>query len=500
MVVLRSELISLARQHLSLSEDCVKEVETFIPMVQVRLEANQGGLQSFLQVLQREQLKLRGTLQDITAVETRKTSTAEKYLDHGITAIRHQIFQWETLKRGQRFMAVSQTVQSLSREERKRIVRSSEVTPREKQALHQRLKSESKVDVDVLDWGMEWLCIRWVQQNRLARQMTDSGWCWGYTRGETVDEAEWKDTPLAKHVSKLVGATKLNRCEYRIPRIRLVLPNIDTTNEDILVFLDHIKELGPDITIETGDGPFLTAQPPPLMQALEHLVGDEMENLTDTVNLDHTILVDMISDLTHTHLTPQPWQSLSTRQQIEEERSHDGLMAKTLYPLLRGKKLVCTKEAAAHLHEMLKTVGTEAEKRRGQLLVPLQPGKNTREEFASLSIYSLPDDLQIPVTVVEKDWTLPSIETAVEDGILPPVARDVAQSGFTESKRSIFLYGWAAGITTLTSNREIRGQIKTLVEANRHSEDEVGPSIWKVNTTRNLLSTGAAPRENGASS
>ena len=89
---------------------------------------------------------------------------------------------------------------------------------------------------------------------------------------------------------------------------------------------------------------------------------------------------------------------------------------------------------------------------------------------------------------------MPDIERAVQERRLPRVALDVAQaSGFQSAKTSIFMYGWASGNVTLTSNKEVRGQIRTLLEANRHDDEEMGPKIWRLDVTRNLLAKAATP-------
>jgi hypothetical protein len=89
-----------------------------------------------------------------------------------------------------------------------------------------------------------------------------------------------------------------------------------------------------------------------------------------------------------------------------------------------------------------------------------------------------------------------AITRAISEGTLPQVAHDVAlSSAFQSSKLSIFMYGWAAGLTTVTSNKEVRGQIRTWVETHRKHDEEMGPQIWRLEVTRNLLAKAAQPRE-----
>ncbi|KAJ3510965.1 hypothetical protein NM208_g15476 [Fusarium decemcellulare] len=336
--------------------------------------------------------------------------------------------------------------------------------------------------------------------------MTDCGWGWGdHDLGDKVDEDEWEDTPLAKYVRRLVAAARMNRHEYQFPRIRLVLSNLSHGEEELDIFLYQLEHMDPlvQVIIEDQNSSFITASLPPLDVAIDNLVGDELAPLTSMINLDHTILIDLISDLTHMQLEPQPWQSRTTRVQIEEENSYeDGLMARTMYPVLAGRKLLCTREAAIHFHEVLETVGTDTERERGRLLVPWDDEARSmspdvaRKRFQELSVHDLPPSVQVPITVIEESWDMDSITDAVSRGTLPRVAEDVARSsGFKSSKLSIFMYGWAAGLTTVTSNKEVRGQVRTWVEAHRKDDEEVGPQIWRVDVTRNLLAKAAKPRE-----
>jgi hypothetical protein len=99
------------------------------------------------------------------------------------------------------------------------------------------------------------------------------------------------------------------------------------------------------------------------------------------------------------------------------------------------------------------------------------------------------------MTVIDEPWTWTTLERSVESLQLPTIALDVARhSGFKSGKLSIFMYGWASGNVTLTSNKEIRGNIRTMVETHRRHDDDYGPAIWRLDVTRNLLAKGAMPR------
>lgn len=497
-------LLKLAKEHLCILLPCLLELENFLARLEPTLKTPplMTGLPAFIRTLKREQKTLAGLLED--GVDALKEQG--KKLDAAISVISHAALQWSVLKRSHSFVAVNRTFQGSSKDERRRTISRMDVNGREKQLLHRTMKTQAKVEVDVVDGGREWITIKSLHADRLARQMSDCGWGWGdYKPGDCVNPEEWEDIPIAKYIKRLIGAARANRHEYRLPRIRVLIANLERVHQDFDVLLQQFSTMDPSVQviIEDMSGSFMNTPPPELEAAIENLIGDEYETLTETLNIDHTILVDLSSDLAHLSLQPQPWQGRTTRAQIVEENSHEGgLMLRTLYPILDGRTLVCTKEAAEHFHEMMQTVGTDTEKERGRLLVPLGDEMRSmtddaiRTRFQALTIHRLPPTVQIPIRILPSPWTLETIHDAIAGGTLPHVARDVAHgAGLKSSKLSIYMYGWASGNVTVTSNKEIYGQMRTWVETHRRAEHEVGPAIWKVGVTRNLLAKSATPRE-----
>lgn len=506
-------MLDTANADLEVAASLAAEVARLLEALESRVKsAALTGLPAFVRLVAREQRSLAAVAFELAGPQTSSASPAAlgRKLEASSTAVRHASLHWSVLKRSRALVAVHQTFQSSSKAERAAAISQCHAgaVGRDKAALQRALKEQGRVGVHVVDWGREWIDVRPLRQDRLARQMADSGWGWGeHVRGDRVPEDEWSDTPLATHVGRLVAAAKRNRCQYQIPRLRLVLPHVSRRDADVDAFLDQLVRLDPSVavTVEDRDSRFLAAPPPDLAVAIPRLVGDELERLTPTLNLDHTVLVDLASDITHLRLEPQPWQPSATQAQIVEEQQHGhggGLMARTLYALLAGRTLVCTREAAQHFHAVLTTVGTESEKQRGALLVPpsprgaRRPPPALRQSFQALSAHPLPDAVRLPVAIVAEPWTLPSLRRAVVAGRLPPVALDVARlSGFTPPKLSVFAYGWAARCVTVTSNREVRGRIGTWLEACRRNVADEGPAIWTVDVTRNLLAKGARPPE-----
>lgn len=525
---------------LTTAAESIELVSTFVPEIEAliaRLETNkvriksitQTGLPTLARSLRREERTLSGIAEDLgkdpstgdhrdaTLTEDQLRDCGRK-LDLSRVAVDNAHLKWTVLKRCRSIVSVNRNFQGSTKQSRREQVSLKEqqdqdlgstISGWEKSQLHRALKQKAKVVVDVVDGGLEWLDIRSPSLNRLARQMAEAGWSWGDYEDpdEDVDPEEWESAPLAVHVRRLVEAVRLNRHDYTLPRVRIILPRIGCNdNLDVSVFLAQLTRIDPSVQviIEDRDSAFMTRPTLPLETALDKLVGDPFASLTPTINVDHTILIDLISDITHTRLEPQPWQAPTTRAQIEDEQRHeDGLMASTVYPVLAGRRLLCTREAAIHFHDVLRTVGTVTECRRGRLLVPWDDhtrsmaAEEIRAEFVKLSTHPPPADVQVPITIQDTHWDEPSsVPTAVEEGWLPPVALDVARCGnFGSSKLSIYMQGWASGDVTVTSNKEIRGQIRTWVEANRQNEEDAGPHIYRLDVTRNLLAKSATPPE-----
>lgn len=500
--------VSEANGHLTSVNTCLEEVGALLARLEERdcTVAAMNGLPTFIRNLQGDRKTLERTIAALSGSENMSETEVLKIsrtLEECIINTARATRKWAILKRCHSFVALNQGFQGSSKEDRKREMARRGVSSGDKQKMHRVMKEQGRVEVDVVDGGREWIVMKSLGRDRLARQMTDCGWEWGeHKRGDVVGRDEWEDVPLVKVVARVVAAARRNRCEYRVPRIRVILTSLARGEEEFDVLLEQIEKMDPSakIIIDDMNGPFLKTPPPDPQTAIDNLLGDEHEGLTPTLNMDHTILIDLISDITHAKLEPQPWQTQTTSWQIEEENGQEGgIMAKTLYPLLRGRALVCTMEGAEHFHEVLKTVGTETERRRGRLIVPFDEEarglsiSQIREEFQALSIHALPADITLPITILPSQ---PPTPTLIKTGHLPPVAAEIERrSGWKPSKLSIFTYGWASGTVTLTSNREIRGQMKTMVEEWGTTGEERGPGIWKVNATRNLLAKGAAPRE-----
>lgn len=280
---------------------------------------------------------------------------------------------------------------------------------------------------------------------------------------------------IIRQVQDLHKAALAHKVHYKHPSVSVILPKISKEPPaEISCILDTIRSLGATVHI----GPLA---PPDFQFAFSNIAPNPFANLTSILNVDCTILLALVSDLSHQATTPEPWFNKAISRQIELEKQEQ-LLPSTLWPAMAGKDLVCTKEAARRMQEIVDTIGTESERRRTDLLI-LLPGPTQekasdalRRGFAELSNYAIPSDWILPIRVV--DFNVHDISH------LPPAAQKVKQS-LTSINQSVFFYGWTTGLSTLTSNRTVAKQIEGIVEG--EEGEQVGPKVWLCATARSLV-------------
>ncbi|KAL8829525.1 MAG: hypothetical protein Q9170_006127 [Blastenia crenularia] len=281
---------------------------------------------------------------------------------------------------------------------------------------------------------------------------------------------------IIRQAQDLQRAALAHKAHYRHPSITFILPKISQNPpEEIVRILDTVRSTG--ATVQLGP-------PSPssdLQSVFQTLAPDTFANLTPTLNIDCTILLALVSDLSHSATAPEPWFQKAISRQIELEKQEQ-LLPSTLWPAMAGRELVCTEAAARRMNEIVDTIGTENERKRSDLLLvslgqkQARSSEDLRAVFAELSNYAIPPEWRIPIKVLEFD----------EENIsyLPPAAEAVKRS-LTAINQSVFLYGWLSGLTTLTSNRTVVRQIEEIVEG--AEGEQVGPKVWLCATARSLV-------------
>jgi hypothetical protein len=365
-----------------------------------------------------------------------------------------------------------------------------------KQANKDKRKS---VFVDIVaDDGEEWVKVSTISESRLLFEMAKKGWeCdsdeeWSDSeeKGRTVlqnfddedgdDDDELELIKLARDLRKAADAT---RVRYKHPRLRVVIPKIEEGSiSEIDAILNEMRSYGIRVDCQ-GSLPTETST------GLDHLLPQPFKNFTSTLNVDCTLLLALVSDLSHIKDIPlAPHFHRAIVRQIEVEREKP-LLSSELWPAMGGRELVSTTEAVTRFREIVETIGTETEKSRTRMLLGESPYdgmdcKAILQKFQELSDYQLPGDWKLPIKVIE---ALPVIDAAKAQGSLHPVVHEV-EKGLSDINYSVFLYGWVTGLTTISSNRTVDKQIEATVEENRDGDDDLeGPDVWICDTARSLV-------------
>jgi hypothetical protein len=237
------------------------------------------------------------------------------------------------------------------------------------------VSSKGTLTVDAIaDGGATWMKVHMITNRRLFFDLAKEGWASDeedemseddenarqdrpqaqMTNGNEYDALS--EVPLVKLARTLTSAASCFRVRAKTPKVTLILPRLhpDGTRE-----LDRVLAAcrATGATVICGkDCP----SPPPLAKALVRMVPTPLDAVTSTVNLDCTILLALASDISHGKATKQPWMARHVAQQFEEE-DEVKMLSETLYPVLRGRELVCTKEAAKRACEIVGTVATASE-------------------------------------------------------------------------------------------------------------------------------------------
>ncbi|KAK2042023.1 hypothetical protein LZ31DRAFT_527066 [Colletotrichum somersetense] len=394
----------------------------------------------------------------------------------------------------------------------------------------------------VVNGGETWIKVVTTTERRLFYEMADAGWDWDedftaegaddamleILRDETEDSIE-----VAKFARHMVSAARTSYQDYRRPRVRILMSRIrEGENAAVDHLLRLVRKMGTDeveLVVETannvpGGGGILTDPTPPLAEAIANLVHtDYFKDFTTTLNVDCSVFMALSSDFSHMAIGPDSALLRSKQHRIDatDEVENGPRLTNTLYPALAGRRLVCTREAADTFLKIVYGIGTDSEQARTRIIFDQQrgggddaadddddnnkdkddSGGNARTPEAAeadrarrvdalqkLSAHPVPADLRLPIEIVGSvSWD--DARRMVARGELPEVALAAGRkgSGLNAMNVSSFLYGWQAGLTTVTSNWEAAKRLRTVIETNRVTGTEVGPHIWRVPFSRKLL-------------
>ncbi|KAF6817213.1 hypothetical protein CMUS01_12139, partial [Colletotrichum musicola] len=300
-------------------------------------------------------------------------------------------------------------------------------------------------------------------------------------------------------------------------RIRIMLPNIQSGQKrkrDIDRLLRGVQSLGDSDISLVMECAQETRQPPPALDvAIKNLLdlgkAAAATPLTPVLNVDTSILVALTTDICHKRADQQKWRP-KVLDDVADEAEHGPRLTKCLRPLLGGRTLVCTRQAADTCVRMVYDAATDAEIARLEILLGQEtlrgkeddkmafiervldqdhwpagvqddPKTESRRkrlvaELQKLSCHPVPEDLQLPIRIAE-DFRREHVRGEVLKGNLPKVALEVEPT-LNDTNCSSFIYGWRTGNTTITCNRHVFRKMGSLVNKLRWSRDaEMAPII-----------------------
>ncbi|KAM0698288.1 hypothetical protein Q7P36_001754 [Cladosporium allicinum] len=345
-----------------------------------------------------------------------------------------------------------------------------------------RLKAASTVVDVVAEGGLAWTKVSLVTNTRLLFDLAKQGWECGGSSEEDEDfpddrSDDDRDVPILKTAKELASASAAMRIRTKHPKVTLVLPRIiPGVQDEVDAVLEDCRAAGVVVWC-AGDMP----PAPQISEAIQLMVPDPFSAFTETLNIDCTILLAIVSEFSHAKVSKEPWFHVALKRQVEIE-DNENLLPSLLYPAMGDRKLTCTKEAAKRMREIVATIGTASEKARTAILMGDDESRSQEqliEEMQQWSAYEVPTSWQLPIRVADQD----------ENGCqanLPVEAAHVIRE-HTDINKSVFLYGWAAGITTVTSNRTVVKQMEGELEQYIDLSDDVWPKIWLCPTARSLV-------------
>ena len=332
----------------------------------------------------------------------------------------------------------------------------------------------------VAENGRQWLKVSLVNASRIGYELAEQGWgdCSSSDEEPNFQNERSKEVPvpsLLRLGKRLQDAASQTLVNYEPPEVRLILPNLRYGQHDLVdKILESLENMGCVLTLSTN----LIPAPAFTPELGSRLMVDPYQDFTKDINLDCTILLAIISDLSYGPVDIEPWFHDAVRRQCRTEEIAN-LLPKKLWPALKGKDMECTRDAAERMKEIVRTIGTNSEKARMKILMGWnrenQSSSELREALLAQSTYPVPQDLILPIKIIEVNP-----ELLVEQ--LPSSAKRLL-SELEGVNKSVFFHGWARNITTLTSNRQVSKHIEKVISGCR----ERGPLVWVCNVARSLV-------------
>lgn len=347
-----------------------------------------------------------------------------------------------------------------------------------------RLKSRSTVVDAITEGGRAWTKVSLVTNTRLLFDLAKQGWESGGS-GSEDEEGRFPDTasdddsdvPILKTAKELAAAAASTRVKTWHPTVTLILPRIAPAEQDeIDKVIEDCRAAG--VTVKCGQD---STSVPGINEILHNMAPEPFSRFSDTLNVDCTLLLALVSEFSHARVNKEPWFHKALQRQVEIE-DNENLLPSLLYPAMTDHDLVCTKEAAKRMREIVDTIGTPSEKARTAIMMGDEPDKspeNLTADMQEWSAYEVPATWRLPIQIVHQDEN---------DCLanLPTEAHHVSREQ-TDINKSVFLHGWATGRTTITSNRSVVKQLEAELDKFEDLDPSIWPSIWLCPTARSLV-------------
>ncbi|KAI1382399.1 hypothetical protein F4677DRAFT_25065 [Hypoxylon crocopeplum] len=354
------------------------------------------------------------------------------------------------------------------------------------QGESQPFRSGSFVIDVVADGGHSWYKVSSMTNKRLLFDLAKEALYCGDSDDEDEPEAQdYSDIPLMKLATSLANVTRGHRIQTRNPSAFLVLPRIkEGEHPEVDNVLAACRRL--DVTLLCSDA--LSPAPPFSDSLLHSMAPSPKASFSEVLNVDTSLLVALASDFSHSTVPKQPWFSHSHNDHadLESERS----MLSLVYPVISNHKLVCTKEAAETFSHIVDILATDSEKARADLILRSDTGKPQEQrvrELQLLSIHEVPLCLRLPIGIVDMN------EDDCQSRLTDPIKKKLET--VMNPGRSVFSYGWASGLTTMTCNSVVIKQLEKDLEQLPTLGDVPWPSIWAFPTSRPFVGVPKATRK-----
>lgn len=333
------------------------------------------------------------------------------------------------------------------------------------------------------------------------------------TNADSDDEDDGR-IELVRVVQDLKKASLATRFNFQHPEILCVLPNLEEGSNAIVdAILGEMRSAGVKVqcgkmqipnsrhTESANTGTNVEAP----ASGFERMLPLFRPCMTRTVNFDCTVLLALISDLSHGDvdklvLPEKPHPSLT--YQIEIERATP-LLPGILYPGLEGaERFVTSSRSAARMWDIVRIIGTSSERERAHILFgtssestnadpsqsPTTDAAVLQNRLRAVSVHAVPN-LPLPIfTIADGINTASSIPSRV-------LGRVSGQ--LSDINRSVFILGWTNAWTTVTSNQAAVKTIESTIteELDRAQEGGGsgnedgfdGPILWTIDVARSLV-------------